>query len=77
MLFYILSFLLICGNAIAFSATNSRWLTTRMTRTAGLEMALKVGDVPPDFELPDKDGKIVKLSQFRGKKILCDFLLPE
>jgi peroxiredoxin len=32
--------------------------------TAGL----KVGDVAPDFELEDQNGKKVRLSQFRGKK---------
>jgi peroxiredoxin Q/BCP len=29
---------------------------------------LKVGDRAPDFALPDQDGKIIKLSDFRGKK---------
>ncbi len=29
---------------------------------------LKVGDIAPDFELEDQNGKKVKLSQFRGKK---------
>ncbi len=29
---------------------------------------LKVGDVAPDFTLPDQNRKPVKLSDFRGKK---------
>ena len=30
----------------------------------------------PDFELADKDGKIVKLSQFKGKKPVVVFFYP-
>ncbi len=29
---------------------------------------LKVGDRAPDFALPDQGGRVVKLSDFRGKK---------
>lgn len=30
--------------------------------------ALKVGDVGPDFALPDQHGQTVRLSDFHGKK---------
>jgi cytochrome oxidase Cu insertion factor (SCO1/SenC/PrrC family) len=30
--------------------------------------SLKVGDLAPDFTLPDQNGKPVRLSDFRGKK---------
>jgi len=38
---------------------------------------LKVGDMAPDFTLPDNTGKQVKLSDFRGKKnvILAFYVL--
>ncbi|HEY0610483.1 MAG TPA: TlpA disulfide reductase family protein, partial [Chitinophaga sp.] len=35
--------------------------------------AVKVGDVAPDFSLPDPSGKNIKLSSFRGKYVLVDF----
>ena len=36
-------------------------------------MNLKVGDIAPDFELPDQDGKTHKLSDYLGQKILVYF----
>jgi len=36
-------------------------------------MALKAGDPAPDFALDDQRGKTVKLSDFRGKKVILYF----
>jgi peroxiredoxin Q/BCP len=36
-------------------------------------MTLKAGDPAPDFALPDQTGKTVKLSDFRGKKVVVYF----
>ena len=41
------------------------------------QTTLKVGDMAPDFTLPDTAGKQVKLSDFRGKNnvVLAFFVL--
>lgn len=36
-------------------------------------MALEPGDLAPDFSLPDADGNLVKLSDFRGKRVVLYF----
>ena len=36
-------------------------------------MFLQVGTPAPDFSLPDKDGNMVSLSDFRGKKVVLYF----
>jgi peroxiredoxin Q/BCP len=36
-------------------------------------MALKVGDTAPDFELAADDGRKVKLSDQRGKRVVVYF----
>ena len=36
-------------------------------------MLLKVGDRAPEFELPDQDGKLHKLSDYSGKYVLVYF----
>ena len=35
--------------------------------------AIKVGQVAPDFTLPDPSGKMISLNSFRGKYVLVDF----
>lgn len=41
-------------------------------RIAALE-TVDVGQVAPDFEMENPDGKMIKLSDFRGKYLLIDF----
>jgi len=36
-------------------------------------MALEVGKKAPAFALPDEDGKVVKLSDFEGKRLVVFF----
>ena len=36
-------------------------------------MSLKVGDPAPDFEVNDQDGNPVKLSDYKGKKVVLYF----
>jgi thioredoxin-dependent peroxiredoxin len=35
-----------------------------------------IGELAPDFELPNQDGKTIKLSDFRGKKVIL-FAYPK
>ncbi len=38
---------------------------------------LKSGQLAPEFELPDQDGNLVRLSQFRGKSVVVIFFYPK
>ena len=40
-------------------------------------MAIAVGDMAPDFELPATDGKTVRLSDFRGRNALLVFYVMD
>lgn len=37
---------------------------------------LQIGQPAPDFQLPNQDGKLIKLSDFRGKKVIL-FAFPK
>lgn len=43
-----------------------------VTKMAGLK-PVSIGQIAPDFQLPDPSGKQFKLSDFRGKYVLLDF----
>jgi peroxiredoxin len=45
-------------------------------QTAPPKTTLKVGDEAPDFTLPDTTGKPIKLSDFRGKKVVVLAFFP-
>lgn len=36
-------------------------------------MALEVGRKAPEFALPDQDGNVVRLSDFKGRRVLVFF----
>jgi len=38
---------------------------------------LHIGDIAPDFALPNQTGQIVRLSDFRGKKVVVYFYLKD
>jgi len=37
---------------------------------------VKIGDVAPDFQLPNQDGELIKLSDLRGQKVII-FVFPK
>ena len=41
------------------------------------EAPLKPGDIAPDFSLPGSDGKMYKLSDFHGKKVVVLAWFPK
>jgi peroxiredoxin Q/BCP len=47
-----------------------------VTHSNSEEIMPKVGEMAPDFELPNQDGALVKLSSLRGKKVIL-FAFPK
>jgi peroxiredoxin Q/BCP len=41
------------------------------------ESGVRVGDVAPDFVLPDRTGKMVRLSEFRGRRAVVLYFYPK
>lgn len=61
--------------SLAFAPAGS---ISSAAKYSGRSMTMvKVGDVAPDFALKDQTGKIVKLSQFKGKKDVVIFFYPK
>lgn len=47
--------------------------TTTTIDSSETETGLKQGDVPPDFELTTLTGDVVRLSDYKGKKVILNF----
>ena len=41
------------------------------------DSSVRVGDAAPDFVLPDRTGKMVRLSEFRGRKAVVLYFYPK
>ena len=57
-------------SAVVFLLTMMAFTSSEVTKK---EEILKVGDTAPEIALPNPDGKIMKLSDYRGKLVLVDF----
>ncbi len=47
--------------------------STTLAQDRILPLKVKAGDKAPDFALADAEGKVVKLSDFKGHAVLLDF----
>ncbi|GAB6156709.1 redoxin domain-containing protein [Desulfosporosinus burensis] len=52
---------------------NSAGVSTNTDQGQQLTVGLKKGNLAPDFELRSVDGKAIKLSSLRGKKVIVNF----
>lgn len=59
---------LFVGLALAGSLAAMPTMRTAQQADQVAKMSLKVGDTAPDFTLLSDDGKVVKLSDYHGKK---------
>jgi peroxiredoxin len=56
--------------AVTAAATGAMQTQTAPQTTPAPGVVLAVGDMAPDFSLPGTDGKIHKLSSYRGKTVV-------
>lgn len=61
------------SQAIGGKAVQTAPSQQNANQTANLTTGLKKGNLAPDFTLTTSDGKTVKLSDFRGKKVILNF----
>ena len=57
----------------ASSLAKERMPASSKKKALAVTSGLKVGDCAPDFSLPNEQGKVVTLSEIRGKKIVLFF----
>lgn len=55
------------------SATPTKAKTTKAATPAPATKQLKIGQKAPAFALPNQDGKIMRLADFKGKKVVLYF----
>lgn len=48
-------------------------LSTIENETTDAEIGLEIGDIAPDFQLQTLDGETVKLSDYRGQRVMLNF----
>jgi cytochrome oxidase Cu insertion factor (SCO1/SenC/PrrC family) len=58
----------------AVLAMSRRQSPTQDASVAELPTAPEVGALAPDFQLPSKDGELVKLSDYRGQPVAVTFM---
>jgi len=64
----------ICWSRIKIVCNNPKDLMEKTKRRIQEEeKMLEIGTLAPDFSLPDQNGKIHTLSQYRGKRVILYF----
>jgi peroxiredoxin len=61
---------------LSLSLLSTALAATMLAQAPPPKTHLKVGDMAPDFELNSTAGKKIKLSDFRGKKIVVVAFFP-